>query len=161
MNHARISLALMAAIAIGGTACRPAAAEGPHVKIQRSEQKGEWVALTISVASDEPAEVEFRPGEVWLELADGSKAEVWRWSTFFSEASANLKKGDRITQVGTDIGGEVLALSFLELQPGSEATIVVPLTPGASQEAKLFFQSPSRSEPKRLQFGVLGPAPMP
>jgi hypothetical protein len=92
MNHARISFALIAAIATGGTACRPAAAEGPHVKIQQSEEKGEWVALTISLSSDEPAEVEFRPGEVWLDLADGSKAEVWRWSTFFPEASEGVDK---------------------------------------------------------------------
>jgi hypothetical protein len=122
---------------------------------------GDWVAVTVSLVSDDAGEVEFRPDEVWLELADGSKADVWRWSTFFPEASANLKKGDRITQVGTDIGGEVLALSFLDLQAGSEATIEVPLTPDVSQEAKLFFQSESRSKPKRLAFGGLQPVPVP
>jgi len=144
-----------------GTACWPAGATGPRVEVQQSDRMGDWVSVTVLLVSDEAVEVEFRPDEVWLELADGSKAEVWRWSTFFPEASADLKKGDRIAQVGTEVGGKVLALSFLDLQEGSEATIAVSLAPGVSQEAKLFFELESRSQPKRLRFGGLEPAAVP
>ena len=157
------SFILGLAVVLGSLAgTHAAAAEGgqPRLEVLESARTGEWLKLRIRLASDAGVKLEFAPKELYLEMPDGSRLVEWRWETFFPEASANLKKGDRITSVGTAIGDKILGLSSVVLTEGSTATITVPLAPGAAQEAVLYFQARSSGKPVRLKLGSLSSAEM-
>jgi hypothetical protein len=151
------------AVAVGSLAgTHAAAAEGgpPRLEVLGSARTGEWIKLKVRLVSDAGTKLEFAPKDLYLEMPDGSRLGEWRWETFFPEASANLKKGDRISSVGTAIGDKILGLSSVVLIEGSTATITVPLAPGAAQEAVLYFQAKSGGKPVRLKLGSLSTAEM-
>jgi hypothetical protein len=136
----------------------PAAGVGPHLQVVGPTARvGQWIKVKVQLVSDRVEEVEFAPKDVFVELTDGSKANVWRWESFFPEASANLKKGDKGTSEGTKVNGKIVSLSYLDLKEGSTATIKVPLVPGKPQEAVLYFEARTGAKVSRLVFGKLSP----
>ena len=161
MGSSRIVLTL--AVLVGTLAGMNAAAPGteqPRLQVLESARLGEWINLKVRLVADTAAKVEFAPKDLFLEMIDGSHLGEWRWETFFPGASANLKKGDQITSIGTKVGDKILALSDVQLAAGSTATLTVSLAAGVAQEAVLFFQVTSRGKPARLRVGGLAPAEM-
>lgn len=161
MRTSRVVLTLTALM--GTLAAMNGAAPGggqPRVEVLESAQLAEWIKVKVRLVADATAKVEFAPKDVYLEMSDGSHLAEWRWETFFQEASANLKKGDRITSIGTRVGDKILALSYVKLGEESTATLTVALAARVAQEAVLFFRAGSAGKPARLRVGGLAPAEM-
>jgi hypothetical protein len=131
------------------------AGEIPSLVVHNSERNGDWIKIDVSLASKADFRAIFKPKEVVLKLLDGSELRDWFWFSFFSEASANLNKGDSIEKIGEDISGKLIALSHFVLNEGSDATIEIPLKSGIAQKAQLYFKAPGKTQAKTLSFGSI------